>query len=249
MKTGVLTDPFGNPISGGTVGGSAPAIDANHIYVYSCSETSGTTLVNTGSGSNGDLTLQGSANTNYYLGSNMVGRSLKSYLGILNNGTGGAWSGTSCSVSGGSISIEAFFLPEVTTSGYVLYAEGSTPANDYIQVYCPTTAGVYQVKVNIGGSSISSPNITLQFNKTPIHLLATYDGSNGNLKVYINGALYTTATYGVAKSLATMVALSVGNKKGSTTNSFKGYIAQARFSNSVRTSSYAISTTKTLSAM
>ncbi len=249
MKTGVLTDPYGNPIRGGITGGLAPAIDANHQYVYACNETSGTTLVNTGAGANGDLTIQGSAGTNYNLASSMITRSSKSFMNMSNNSTGGAWSGTSCSIAGGDASIEAFIMPNISTSGYIVSAEGATPANDYFSIFCPTTPLTFVVRTAVAASVLSSPNIPLYSNKYPIHILATYTGSTGTIRVYINGDLFGSSTYGITKALATMTAVSVGNKKGSTTNSFKGYIMQARFSDSVRSSSYALSTAKTLFAM
>jgi hypothetical protein len=253
MKTGVLTDPYGNAIATAS-GGSAPAIDANHIYVYGCTEAAGSTvLVNTGSGANGNLTIQGTQYTDYFLSSKAIGRNAKSFRNLNLSGVGGAWSGTSCSITGGSATIEAFVKPNclqaAATSGTIIACYGATTANDFLLIETTGNDSSYRAVVNIAGTAQFAQYFTVSNDAGGHHLMASYNGTTGTLNVYVDGALETTATYGSAHSLATMITMVIGNTYSSTTTSYRGWITQARFSNIARSVSYAATTTETLVAM
>lgn len=249
MKTGVLTDPYGNPI-GGSSGVSAPAIDANHIYVYACNETSGTTLANTGGGSNGTLTFNGTENTDYTLGESLLGKTLKSFRNLNYGGTGGAKSGTSCSITGGEISIELFYTTDYYTTGfdYGQMISADAGASDYIKL----SAYFGNIRLQVATSGHTDGDIYFDGGhvlKCPIHILGTYSSATGAMKIYLNGVLTKSGSTLAPYTMPTLTRIAVGDYSNSSGESFKAYITQARFSNVVRSASYALATAENLLAM
>jgi len=249
MKTGILTDPYGNPIVGSS-GLTAPTIDSNHIYVYDCSESSGTTLSNTGSGSNGTLTFNGAENTDYTLGERFLGRSIKGFRNLNYSGTGGATSGTSCSITGSNISIEAFIMIDYYSStqdaGYIVCADAGSADFISLDLYF----GNIRLQVATTGHTTAQAYFTTNnILNSPLHILGTYVQSTGALKVYCNGLQTASATALGAYTLPTLTRVSVGDLSYSSGTSFKGYISQARFSNITRSASYALTTAENLLGM
>ena len=250
MKTGLLTDPYGNLIgSGGAV--SPPVLDANHIYAYACSEPNGSqSIQNSGNGANGDLTIQGTEYVDYVLNSNAFGKNCKSFRNLHHGGIGGAWSGTSCFMSGTSITIEAFIMGNCLQAGAALAtiaaAYGNTPGYDFIIIETTSDDNSYRVRMGVNGIMLTTGLFTINNDAKAHHIMGSYDGTTGILNVYVDGGIEVTATYGFARSFQPMICFSIGNSYNSTTNSYRGWINQIRFSNIARSTSYAITTTEIL---
>lgn len=249
MKTGILTDPYGNPI-GGSGGLAAPAIDANHIYVYDCSETSGSTLANTGSGSNGTLTFNGTENTDYTMGESFLGKTLTSFRNLNYNSTGGAKSGTSCSISGGEISIEILLATDYYTSGFDdgKIIEADAGVNDFIRM----SAYFGNIRLEVGTNGHATGDIYFNSGlllQCPLHLLGTYSSITGAMKIYANGLTVITGSTVAPYTMPTLTRVGVGDSSESSGQSFKGYMTQARFSNVVRSASYALATAENFLGM
>jgi hypothetical protein len=232
--------------------GSAPAIDANHQYVYSLTEAAGsTTLANTGNGANGTLTLAGVSGTDYVIASKAIGRALSSYRGLKTGTTlGGASSGTACSVAGGSITLECFVrLSQDNTGTASIISVDAGTANDWMCIQS-TSVGVYYAAIGIGGAYSFTTNWNPQpYLFTPLHLMATYDAVTGALKLYSNGVVVASASLAPAP-LATMTRVNVGAFGPIySTQSFLGWVTQARVSNVARDAAYALATAETLLGM
>lgn len=255
MKTGVLTDPYGNAVS--TSGGTAPALDANHIYVYNCDETSGTTLANIGSGANGDATFTGTINTDYYVGSKIMGRNMTSFR-PLNSGpsaTGYAVTGNSCSITGGSISVEVMIVPnDIIVEGaadplgtiFKIQDAGNT---DFVEIATTYFAqNFYGTAVITGGGANSTSTFVLSSNANRYHLMLTYNAATGVLYLYVNGILEKTASFGAAHSLPTLTKIYIGGGDASW-GTFQGWIAHLRISDIVRSASYALSSAEAFLAL
>lgn len=256
MKTGVITDPYGNPVS--TSGGTAPALDANHIYVYNCDETSGTTLANTGTGANGNATFTGTINTNYYLGSKIMGKGMTSFrpLAAGVGASGYAVTGNSCSITGGSVSIEAMiFCNDIIVagaadpSGTIFRAQNATNT-DFIQLSTTYFSQNFYAAAAVTGTGIvSTGTVLLQNNSNRYHTMVSYNASTGVINFYINGILEKTATFGGAASLPTLTKIYIGNDSDYAWGTFQGYIAHVRVSDIVRSASYALSSAEAFLAL
>ena len=254
MKTGILTDPYGNSLSTNGFAGLAPAIHANHLYVYDCSENIGATfLKNTGSGVNGNLTFNGTAGIDYILNSERIGKNTKSYRSLLVDATGYVSSGTSCSISGGSVSMEMFTwfdndaLNMTNGNSMWLISSGAADA-----LYFNTQYNNNSPTITLNGvGTFACPEkdgIRSTLN-VAAHYLATYDGTTGILKYYVNGLLAGSITVtGGAHAFPTAVQIGFNGYPGST-NSVRGWYTQLRWSNIARSASYAMATANTLLAM
>jgi hypothetical protein len=254
MKTGILTDPYGNPLSGGGGGGPAPAIDANHLYVYDCSEASGsTTLANTGSGVNGTLTLHGTAGTDYLLSSQRIGRNTKSFRSLILDGAGYVASGTSCSITGGSLSLEMFTWfdndAQGMTDGNSMWV-ASAGGVDAIYFNNQYNGGAPVITLNGVGTFYSTEQDGIRSTiNTATYYMATYAGATGVLTYYVNGlAIGSITVTGGAHAFPTVVQIGFNGYPGSN-NSVKGWYTQLRYSNIARSASYALATASTLLAM
>lgn len=253
MKTGALTDPYGNLIGTGGAG-FPPALDANHKYVYACSEPNGAkTLANSGNGANGDLTIQGTEYTNYVLNSKAFGKNCDSFRNLIHGGVGGAWSGTSCFMTGASITLEAFVMPNCmqsqTLPGTIAAAYGNTPWYDFILLETTSNDTSYRIRLGVSGVLLTTGLFTLGNDMRAHHVMASYNGATGVVSAYVDGGPSVTATYGVARSFNNMICFSIGNAYNSTTSSYRGWMNQIRFSNIARSAAYAATTTETLVAM
>lgn len=250
MKTGSLTDPYGNLLGSGGAG-FPPPLDANHIYVYACSEPNGAkTLSNSGNGANGDLTIQGSEYTNYVLNSKAFGKNCKSFRNLIQGGIGGAWSGTACFMTGTSTTLETFVMPNCmqasVAAGTLAAAYGNTPGTDFIILETTSNDTSYRVRVGVSGILLTTGLFTLGNDMQAHHVMASYNGTTGTVNVYVDGAIEVTATYGIARSFQPMISFSIGNAYNSTTSSYRGWMNQVRFSNIERSVSYAATTTEIL---
>jgi len=255
MHTGTLTDPYGNPISTGT---SSPAIDANHIYVYDCSETSGTTFFNKGSGVNGNATLQGTANTSYYIGSKMIGRNVTGFRNLIagTSGTGGATTGNSCSITGGSVSVEMLVvLNDIKVDGAAdpqgaFFRVQNATNTDYVQISSSYYSTSIYASAGVTGWGVASTSaISLVANGSRYHFLLTYDGTNGNIKFYVNGILEGQNSLGGAAALPTLTKIWIGSDNNAGWGCIQSWIAHMRVSNITRSASYAMSSAESFLAL
>lgn len=254
MKTGVLTDPYGNAISVNGFAGLAPAIDANHVYVYNCTEAVGATVLkNTGGGVNGDLTLNGTAGVDYLLNSEKIGKNTKSYRSLLVDGAGYVASGTSCSIAGGSLSMEMFaWLDNDVTAmsdGKSMWVV-SAAAADTIYFNNQFNNGSPTITLNgVGTFNCPEKDGIRSTTNTVAHYMATYDGTTGILRYYVNGLLVGNVTVtGGAHAFPTGVQIGF-NGYPAASNSVRGWYTQLRWSNIARSAAYALTTANTLLAM
>ena len=232
------------PASGGGGGGwpgTTPGpTDANDLYVYTCDETSGTTLVNTGAGPNGDLTITG----NVYLNSKWIAKSQSSTRFLADNPSDIAESAPSAVFEGGSATIEAYVATR-DNDKFGCVAAIARGKNCFLigQNYPGGgSASFWYAAVIIGGdvsdtSFATNPKVDVC---EPTHVAATYDGDTGQMIVYVNGIQTAVANTGLG-ALPYLDTLSLGNinvPRFIENVSFRGDITQARFSNVVRRPAY-----------
>ena len=226
---------------GGGWPGTTPGItDANDLYVYKCDETTGTTLANTGTGLNGSLTIAG----NVYLNSRWIAKSQGSVRFLADNVTDGAESAATAVFSGGSGTIEAYVATRENDRLGVVAAILQGNNCLLISQYYPGGgfASFWNAGVIIGGvvkdtSFATTPKVDMN---EPTHVAVTYDGTTGQMLLYVNGIQTAVNNTGLG-ALPTLDTVSIGNinMPGYIGNvSFRGDITQVRFSNVVRSASY-----------
>jgi hypothetical protein len=257
MKTGVLSDPYGNSVAGSSAG-SAPALDANHIYAYDCDEASGSTiLVNKGSGANGNLTLQGTEGTHYQLAQKFLGRNTKCIRNLIPGGTGtgsgGAVSGNSCSVSGAGITIEIVACADLSKWNGSTGSSGDLIMLSNASEWMTLASGYYPQQPRgasiIGGfGALGLTGSYIPNNVGMAHIMVVFDSTNTTLKQYTNGALTEISTPTTANNFASpFTKISIGT--GTNDGSHWAWFRHARISNIVRSATYASQTAEAFLAM
>lgn len=245
-------------VSGGTPawaaapsgGGSPTALDANHIYAYSCEDAVGSSvLANSGTGANGDLTLLGSAGTAYQLASRRLAKGRNSCRLLANVVTGGAKSGALCSVSGGEITIECYILIDrlgpTTTGGFLMFVDAGSDNDAMMIGLSNVTGGVlkYWAKAASGGVGCDTDSVTpypTPIYGVPQHVMATFKTSSSpKLKLYVDGRLVASAS-GSVGALATMNRITIGNAGTNTIYAQSMNVMQVRVSNIERSAAYAL---------
>ena len=258
MKTGVLTDPYGN-LKSAVIAKSAPPLDANHIYAYDCNEISGSTvLVNKGSNSGGNLTLQGVEGTNYALGQAVMGRNTKCIRNLTfgsGGSNGGAISGAVSFSSASGFTLEIVACTDLSQWSSALGQTGSLMyignGSEYFTVLSTYYPQIPRGAALINGfGSIGTPGIITYIpnNGGMAHIMCTFDPSNTSIKQYINGALIDFTTPTTANNyVSPFTAISIGTSTNDGT--FSGWFMYARISNIVRSAAYASQTAEAFLAM
>jgi hypothetical protein len=238
-------DNLGRVVLAGGGGGGWPGTtpgptDANDLYVYDCNETSGTTLANTGAGPNGDLTIAG----NVYLNSKWIAKSQSSVRFLADAPADGAESAPSAAFAGGSGTIEAYVVTRENDKFGCVAAILQGNNCLLISQYYPGGgfASFWNAGVIIGGvvkdtSFATNPKVDVN---EPTHVAMTYDGTTGQMLLYVNGIQTAVNNTGLG-ALPNLDTVSLGNINlpGIIGNvSFRGDITQARFSNVVRSPAY-----------
>ena len=249
-----------SPGGGGGGGGLRPLVDANHIHVWNCDETSGTALVDSVGGAN--LTLQGSSGTDYLVGQYVGGsaipfaKSLQSGQNyVLAQSTGLNFSSSAATLEcvihmtdlPSSFQNHTMMIMENTTSQLSIYMNtynngGGSPegVKSYGGVYMP-------VELGWPGSTSSQyynngvQNITTG---TTYHLMFAFDNSGGPQiadkgKFYVNG-VYAARFYSEPTpiSLNNMNKFSLAGLTGFN-RSTPCYVRDVRVSNIARDATYA----------
>lgn len=251
-------------VGGGNVGGAVPAIDSNHLYVYACEESSGsTTLANTGSGANGALTLQGTEGTAFALGSRKLARYRNGVRFLADTNARGAISAATASIAATTLSIESYVCVHSipTNPGVVIALDAG--ANDSFYVAAFVNAGVNGVSpffycgIKIGGvdnNTGAAGNLSIAGFEgghsirlgVPQHVLATYDKAGSpSLKLYVDGVLVASNATPTGTP-ATFTRVALGNIGSAAANAMRGSVLQARVSNVARPVAYAIAATEAL---
>ena len=238
---------------GGGGGGARPLVDGNHIHVWNCNDQVGSSVLVDSVGGK-DLTLQGSAGTNYSLGQ-LVGGSPYPYARGLLDGTSTPLAiSTDFSMSVSQVTYECvvrFSAVPTSTSRSLMTLEtvGGGPLDyvymEYIQ-YESYGSKIYGAVYNDGPypsgnfttttiTNYDAPDISISADTT-YYVMWTYDSSNGEQKMYIDGVLKNT-TSGISPTLTNLTKFTLGSASGN--RSFQGYIRDVRISNIVRDASYA----------
>lgn len=215
------------------------AIDANHIHVYKCDETSGATVTDSGSGAK-DLTLTGAENTAYVRGT-MRGARFARGLSLYADATSrGAYSATTAAIAGDPVTIEVVTVPGNLLPSFQSPISIDAGNNDYFIIGTTGTDYKWWAIIRIGGVDRSTGA-----NGWPIrlgvrqHLMATYDRTaSPSLCFYVDGTL--VASEGTMTSAApTWTRVSIGNLGPSQSYAYTGAIYDARVSNVARDAAYA----------
>jgi len=235
-------------LSGGTLAstavgpGSRVALDANTLLAYYCNETSGTTLVNSGTvGSSANLTLSGATGAYVLndLGLYTFGTNALRMTGLAT--TDGAFvSGLSILAGINVATIEATVA---LSYGYTvsLFELSDNARSNLLQI--AYSSGNLVASLYISGSSY-----TVSFGSIPsvtgrICVACVRNGATWNL--YINGvpasATGTTVTGNPAFSAFTKFTIGNNTNNG---YAFKGCIADVRVSNVARSQSYLLNSAK-----
>lgn len=228
---------------GGVAGGGAgpaPAIDANHLYVYACDDATGTTILNTGASPGGDLTVN--SGTPIF----QSGRLSRAGSSIILPATANSdrASNTSVSVSGTGLTLEAFVsvIGVPYTFGVMLCVYTGAGANAFINTH--SSNGFYAQVENGGTNNTFVTTVPINY-LLPTYVAMTWDLSTINL--YVNGFL--RASTGCTVTPPTWDRVMLGNYGPSSASAFQGNIMQARISNVARSASYIMDTAETLFKM
>jgi Concanavalin A-like lectin/glucanases superfamily/Collagen triple helix repeat (20 copies) len=235
---------------------SRPSIDANHIHVYNCSESSGTSLVDSGSGAR-NMSISGSAGTDYYLGSYTAGRTVPGIM-FLKNGssvpTGGAFA-SNCSITGPDFSMEAVInVPNSTSAGHVVMRLKNTANNNYVHLTINGSGGLYAgVYIGAGGSSAADTGAISVVYGTPQHVLVTtsknFSTGATTVRLYIDGILRASNATSSTATLPTMTQVMIGQDNVTSGYSLRACFRDVRVSNTTRSAAYALSSANALLAL
>ena len=240
--------------SGGGGGGLRPLIDANHIHVWNCDETSGASvLVDSVGGKN--LTLQGGEGTAYALNQSAGGSAYPWVQSLLVGGTAPIASASGMGLNLSATTFE-FVVRFTATPGGGAYQslsrlESTSAPFDYAYTAITNYAGSPKI---FGGAYNDGPYPAGSFTTTTItnydapdisisadttyYVMWTYDSTaSGQQKIYINGVLKNTVT-GVDVTLSNLDLFTLGGISGSA-QTLLGYIRDVRISNIVRDATYA----------
>lgn len=224
--------------------GERVAIDSNAKHAYLCNDTSGSTLADVGSTGGSPLTLNGTANTAYWLASGRLYAHGTKSLRLLadTNARGATATGVTGLVSG-SFTVEAFvifdtYITSGTTVNLVAYMDDGTTSNA-VQMGVLNTGNIFAGTLNAG----SDKNVITAGGSTtsvtygmPTHLMYTYSVTNGG-RVYKNGLLVGgTQTNG---TLPAMTRLVIGNR-WQLDAGMRGVVADVRYSTGERTAAEAL---------
>lgn len=237
---GVVVSPSGVPGAGGGGAGPAPAIDANHLYVYACDDATGTTILNTGANPSGDLTVN--SGTPIF----QSGRLSRAGRSIILPATANSdrASNTSVSVSGAGLTLEAFVsvIDVPYTFGVMLCVYTAGGANAFINTH--SSNGFYAQVENGGSNNTFGTTVPINY-LLPTYVAMTWDYST--IKLYVNGFL--RASTGCTVTPPTWDRVMLGNYGPTPVSAFKGNIMQARVSNVARSASFIMDTAETLFKM
>jgi len=236
--------------------GAAPAIDASHLHVYACGETSGMTLADTGSGTQVAATLLGSAGVAYALGSpRPFARGTKGLRLLADTLAHGA----QVTVTGmgiGAYTIECFGLIDEyvasspTVDMLVTVDDGS--GNNAIHFGVISTGLVFGGTV-IGGSDRNTTTSHSQAAQpvqlgVPAHWMAVYDPTaTPTFRLYRNGTIVADNNQ-QSGAMASLSRITIGNR-GALDAGARGAIAQVRVSNVARSAAYAVAVAEALFAL
>ena len=231
--------------SGGGGGGLRPLIDANHIHVWNCDETSGASvLVDSIGGKN--LTLQGGEGTAYTLNQTVSGSPYPSVRGLLANNTSGIASNTNMGLLSAqytSMTWECVFTPDNFTNGYQVFLwskNNSGTQYSYATLYGNPSNKCYGgVKGSAGIDVYTDPNAepTLVSGETHHFMFVKTSTGGGDLvTLYIDGV--QTGYYGNSIGDITIDVFELLGQGGSS-SSAAGYIRDVRISNIARDATYA----------
>lgn len=250
------TVPAGSLPASVVQAGSAPAIDASHRHVYACGETSGTTLADTGSGTQVAATLLGSAGVAYALGSpRPFARGTKGLRLLADTLAHGAQV-TVAGMGIGAYTIECFGLIDEyvasspTVDMLVTVDDGS--GNNAIHF------GIISTGLVFGGTVLSGVdrNTTTSYSQAaqpvqlgvPAHWMAVYDPvATPTFKLYRNGSLVADNNQ-QSGAMASLSRITIGNS-GALDAGARGAIAQVRVSPVARSAAYALAAAEALFAL
>lgn len=257
-----LIDASGNPVAvgsglsysggpGGTLtgtggGGPAPAIDADHAFVYACDQASGPVILNTGSVAGGNITLAGDVTYE----SGRLGRSAKSIYFAPTVATDGGFTGAVAYTSAVGFTLEAFLTSDtVPYNGYgnAIFAAKQAGTLYYHGIYNDGT-NWYGNFGAMGSFDILSPGIKMAAG-VPIYLGISW--VPGTLKTYVNGRLWNTLATPVPAGPIVYDKLSICNnaRPGLGIYPLNGAFMQGRFSVIARDAAYFKATADTLFKM
>ncbi|NDE17513.1 hypothetical protein EBZ80_21565, partial [bacterium] len=236
---------------------SRPTIDANHLHVYNCDETSGSSLVDSGSGAK-NATLLGTSGTDYYLGSYGTGRLVRSTRFLADGtSTGGARTARTCSISGGKVTLEcvAMRIDAPGTNQMVATVDASSDGDFTDGIYIAANssgcwfAGIRMASGSWYETSYTAAPITYSVAQ---HIMAVYDPTaSPTFKFYVDGLLVSSAA--ASGTLATMTRVTVGTFAAAPiawgSASCKSHVRDVRVSNIARSASYALSSANALLAL
>ena len=236
---------------------SRPAIDVNHVHVYNCDETSGTTLTDSGSGAK-NATLLGTLNTDYSFGSYGAGRVTRAIRFLADaTATGGARTARTCSISGGKVTLEcvAMRIDAPGANQMVATVDASSDGDFTDGIYITAnSSGCWFAGIRMASGSWYETS----YSAAPIaygvaqHLMAVYDPSaSPTFKFYVDGLLVSSTA--ASGTLATMTRVTVGTFAAAPiawgSASCKSHIRDVRVSNIARSASYALSSANALLAL
>lgn len=230
-----------------------PLVDANHIHVWNCDETSGALVLADSVGS-ADLTLQGGEGTAYALNQTAGGSIYPWIQGLLAGNTAPLASASVAAFNLSSVSFE--FVVRFTTvpagGQYQSLIRVDSPAAPVDTAYTAITNYTGSPKI-FGGAYNDGPYPSGSFSTTTItgynapdititagvtyHVLWTYNEISGEQKIYIDGVLKNTIS-GIAVTLTNLGVFALGGLSGAS-QSLQGYIRDVRISNIVRDATYA----------
>ena len=230
------------------VGAQRPALDANHIHVWNCSEEPGSTaIVDSGSGAK-NLSLSGEG-TAFSLGESAHFGKAKWLRGLQNYNTNLEYAtNSSVSISCSPITIECVAMWQSFAGGGWNTLININDADFYIFIEA-YNGSMYGAVVRGGANTYTTQNITTKLN-VPYHYMFVYDTSQAapnNLKMYLNGVLTGTSVTGTVSTPATpLTKVSVGSVIWASKGSAQCYIRDIRVSNIARSATYAMETANAL---
>lgn len=215
---------FGNPNASNPPGDVndvlPPSVDGSTAGLWNFTEGSGTILGdNSGNGHSGTASSMG------------WGEGKFGPAGVFNGTNSVVNLGNSNAFNASQITLEAWIYPQSARGGEqtILRKARSTSDSGLVYDFQIQEQRVY-VRLN-GNSGWTRSNTQLEDNRW-YHVAATYDGST--IRVYVNGRLDNTASYGVPLESGSGTSLYLGGDGRNNNKFFHGEIQHARVSNVAR---------------
>lgn len=242
----------GTLTAGGGTRGNLP-LDANTLLAWYCDETSGTTLVNSGSTATANLALTGT----YTLGDQgLYSRGTTATRFYAAAATDGAFTTASqfsiaAATLGTAFTLEAIVAASAWSSSTHQVVEIATTSRtganqSFCGIYVVNGQFTCQFYHNLNNYSVATTNIPMG---TRMHV--AFVRNAGTLTVYVNGVQIAQTT-GVFASAITnpLTQASIGNSLVAGGGSvFKGLISDVRFSNTARSQAYLNAATKAMGGL